>query len=161
MIRFLHGDCRDVLRSLPAASVQCCVTSPPYFGLRDYSVPPSTWDDGWRGCLGLEPEPALFIEHLVEVFREVRRVLRPDGIAWVNMGDSFASRSYPGGIKPKDLIGIPWLMTFALRADGWFLRRDQIWHKVSFIPESVTDRPSTAHEYVFLLTKSPNYFFDA
>lgn len=230
-------------RHLPFASgtVQTCVTSPPYFGLRDYKVKPLVWDGdpacqhdwqtervdteigrgnwaqgvngrgeeqpggvgakrepiravaecgtcsrcgAWLGSLGLEPTPELFVSHLVQVFREVRRVLRDDGTLWCNLGDSYANDGKWGGhtggkhvkalhcspigrnkrytgLKPKDLIGIPWMAAFALRADGWYLRSDVIWSKPSPMPESVTDRPTKSHEYVFLLTKSQRYFYDA
>ncbi len=165
------GDCREVLSKLPAESVHCCVTSPPYFGLRDYGV---------AGQIGLEATPALYIERMVEIMRGVHRVLRSDGSLWLNIGDSYASGGNgwrPGnpaknggnsnrdgvkapGFKPKDLIGIPWMLAFALRDDGWYLRRDIIWHKPNPMPESVTDRPTSAHEYLFLLTKSgsPTYW---
>ena len=160
--------------SIPLAdnSVHCVVTSPPYWGLRDYGI-----DDQ----LGLEPTPELYVSHMVEVFREVKRVLRDDGTCWLNIGDSYnantgsgfngqkryddANRNtkmpIPPGLKHKDLVGIPWLVAFALRADGWWLRSDIIWHKPNPMPESVTDRPTKAHEYMFLLTKSANYFYDA
>lgn len=174
-VRILQGDCRAVLRSLPPGSVQCVVTSPPYFGLRDYGV---------AGQIGLESSPAAFIAELVAVFREVNRVLRDDGTLWLNLGDSYANDGKWGGhtggkhvkalhctpigrnkkytgLKPKDLIGIPWAVAFALRDDGWYLRRDIIWHKLNPMPESVRDRPSTAHEYLFLLTKSERYAYDA
>lgn len=190
-IEILQGDCRDVLGSLPDGSINCCVTSPPYFGLRDYGV---------EGQLGLEPTPDEFVAAMVEVFREVRRVLRDDGTLWLNLGDSYSS-SPPGnktkgvsaksglngvngesgryreslasghatkrdtsripGIKPKDLIGIPWRVAFALQADGWYLRQDIIWHKPNPMPESVTDRCTKAHEYIFLFAKSERYYFDA
>ena len=157
--------------------VQTCVTSPPYFGLRDY---------GHEGQIGLEETPGEYVRKLVEVFREVKRVLKDDGTLWLNIGDSYASnpasggaqsskmtggehkrtpseRKYqrPDGLKPKDLIGIPWMLAFALRADGWYLRQDIIWHKPNPMPESVRDRCTKAHEYVFLLSKSERYFFDA
>lgn len=176
-VRILTGDCRDMLKTLPEQSVHCCVTSPPYFGLRDYGV---------DGQIGLEQTPAEFVAELVAVFREVRRVLRDDGTLWLNLGDSYASspasggaqssamtggehkrtpvaRAYrrPEGLKPKDLIGIPWRVAFALQADGWWLRQDIIWHKPNPMPESVTDRCTKAHEYVFLLSKSERYHFDA
>jgi DNA modification methylase len=234
-----HGDALSVLREMPEASVHCCVTSPPYYGLRDYGT--AEWDGGDPGCdhqrvgnwpdpkhpcaqsanghggkgqrlgsdcircgavrvdrqIGLEPTPELFIANLVEVFREVRRVLRMDGTCWVNIGDSYAgswgsqggqghgaiagrsavaarqiaaaakkstrSGSIPDGsdLKPKDLIGIPWMLAFALRADGWYLRQDIIWHKPNPMPESVKDRCTKAHEYLFLLTKSARYWWDA
>ena len=169
------GDCRELLAGMDEGSVQTCVTSPPYFGLRDYGV---------DGQLGLEATPDEFVEAMVEVFREVRRVLRDDGTLWLNLGDSYSGGANSGGansgttngppvriqnlpikrgegIKPKDLIGIPWMVAFALRADGWFLRSDIIWHKPNPMPESVTDRPTKAHEYLFLLSKSPRYFYDA
>jgi len=217
-----NGDCRDVLPTLPAESVQCVVTSPPYWGLRDYGT--ATWDGGDEGCdhepakraigntpsaksgyamecpcgarridrqLGLEPTPEEYVANLVAVFREVRRVLRSDGTVWLNLGDSYAAggsgptgeastlrgnghvgggpkvksrasvtRSPGPGLKPKDLVGIPWRVAFALQADGWYLRSDIIWSKPNPMPESVTDRPTKAHEYVFLLSKEPRYYFD-
>jgi len=170
------GDCLASLRQMPAESVNTCVTSPPYFGLRDY---------GHEGQIGLEDTPEAYVARLVEVFREVRRVLRDDGTLWLNLGDSYAAnRAYqvpstkggpkhgpgqsaggagsvvPDGLKPKDLIGIPWRVAFALQADGWYLRQDIIWHKPNPMPESVTDRCTKAHEYIFLLSKSPRYYFD-
>jgi DNA modification methylase len=240
--RILVGDVLARLRSLAGGSVHCVVTSPPYWGLRDYDLPPSVWGGdltcehewlltamatevgrgnwaqgvngrgevqpggvaakrepirseaqtgfcqkcgAWLGCLGLEPTPQLFTEHVVEVFREVRRVLRKDGTCWVNMGDSYSSQ--PGqrkttdkigpkqesnagantapsrcveGLKPKDLCGMPWRVAFALQADGWWLRQDIIWAKPNPMPESVTDRCTKAHEYLFLLTKSARYAGD-
>ena len=248
-VRLLQGDVREVLATLEAESVQTCVTSPPYWSLRDYKVPPTIWggdelhihdwesagsregftgskrwqhptDDGegrtrensgedwgkvqqgescacgaWRGCLGLEPTPEMFIEHTVMVFREVRRVLRNDGTLWLNIGDSYAgswgsqghfresttnnkqiSRHQilnhpklarktgaipPGsGLKEKDLVGIPWMLAFALRADGWYLRQEIIWHKPNPMPESTKDRCTKAHESIFLLTKRPRYYYD-
>jgi DNA modification methylase len=177
-IEFRSGDCRDVLATLPADSVQCCVTSPPYYGLRDY---------GCAGQIGLEATPDKYLATMVAVFREVRRVLRPDGTCWVNMGDSYnsyrgnagpgaslsssnqhARQTVPGGAglwvpnaKPKDLLMMPARLALALQADGWWLRSDIIWHKPNPMPESVTDRPTSAHEHVFLLTKSARYFYDA
>lgn len=175
-IEILQGDCRDVLGSLPDGSINCCVTSPPYFGLRDYGV---------EGQLGLEPTPDEFVSAMVEVFREVRRVLRDDGTLWLNLGDSYANdgkwggstggkhasalhgnsgigrRLLTTGLKPKYLIGIPWRVAFALQADGWYLRQDIIWHKPNPMPESVTDRCTKAHEYIFLFAKSERYYFDA
>lgn len=175
----LVGDAREKLQALPDESVQTVVTSPPYYGLRDY---------GHDGQIGLEETPEDYVQALVEVFREVRRVLRDDGTVWVNLGDSYASggkggggsymaeradkswqhrskvngwRPPPDGLKHKDLIGIPWRVAFALQADGWYLRQDIIWAKPNPIPESVTDRCTKAHEYIFLLTKSPRYFYDA
>jgi len=172
----LNGDVIACLRSLPDACVQCVVTSPPYWGLRDYGV---------EGQIGLEPTPEEYVEKMVEVFREVRRVLRDDGTLWLNLGDSYASAwacgrrnvvgngsmengkrdSRPnrvsGDIKEKDMVGIPWRVAFALQADGWYLRSDIIWSKPNPMPESVTDRPTKSHEYVFLLTKRARYFYDA
>jgi DNA modification methylase len=234
----LQGHVLDVIRQIPDESVHCVVTSPPYWGLRNYGTEPQVWPgeqppcevhdwgaalprrsrkstdvvDGeskqatnvgaihdlptsefcrrcnaWRGELGLEPTPELYVKHIVEIFREVRRVLRKDGTLWLNLGDSYAgsncgSNDYrpegaslsksgskyrgqkpglPTGLKPKDLVGIPWMVAFALRADGWWLRCDIIWHKPNPMPESVTDRPTKSHEYIFLLTKSDKYFYDA
>ena len=174
MIDLRLGDCVSVLRTLGTASVQTCVTSPPYFGLRDYGV---------DGQIGLEETPSAYVDKLVQVFREVRRVLADDGTLWLNLGDSYASntkgtggptpkqksnagsfyetRKFNHGVKEKDLMGIPWQVAFALRADGWYLRSDIIWHKPNPMPESVRDRPTKAHEYIFLLSKSPQYFYDA
>jgi DNA modification methylase len=178
-VRILIGDARARLSELPDQSVNCVVTSPPYFGLRDYGV---------DGQIGLEATPDAYVGELVSVFREVRRVLRDDGTVWLNLGDSYAgggghspnapSSAYSksglygealksGGIKPqgiikaKDLIGIPWRVAFALQADGWFLRQDIIWAKPNPMPESVRDRCTKAHEYVFLLSKRERYFYDA
>jgi DNA modification methylase len=176
--RIIQGDCIEGLRTLPDASVHCCVTSPPYWGLRDY---------GHDGQIGLESTPEAYVARMVEVFREVRRVLRDDGTCWVNLGDSYAAggmsnpsvkstlgggkdrgakayciaRKKPDELKPKDLVGIPWRVAFALQADGWWLRQDIIWAKPNPMPESVRDRCTKAHEYVFLLTKSERYFYDA
>jgi DNA modification methylase len=175
-VRLLHGDCREVLKTLPSESVHCVVCSPPYFGLRDYGI---------AGQIGLEATPDAYVAEIVAVFREVRRVLRNDGTLWLNLGDSYngymanqrgtgletnrqQSRKYiePGAglrtslLKNKDLIGIPWAVAFALRADGWYLRQDIIWSKPNPMPESVRDRCTKAHEYLFLLSKSPRYFFD-
>jgi len=175
------GDCRDIMRQWAAegVKVQTCVTSPPYFGLRDY---------GHERQIGLEQTPETYIAAMVEVFRCVRDVLADDGTLWVNIGDSYArqggkvseqSRHWDGrehdpgamhatrhvdnmpGYKPKDLIGIPWMLAFALRADGWYLRQDIIWHKPNPMPESVRDRCTKAHEYIFLLSKSERYYFDS
>ena len=182
-VTVLEGDSRTVLATLPEASVQCCVTSPPYFGLRDY---------GHEGQIGLEPTPEAYVAEMVALFREVRRVLKDDGTLWLNLGDSYASfrdgkatpdttrgddvgtlvpkgsamnrmaSTFKGtSVKHKDLIGIPWRVAFALQADGWYLRSDIIWHKPNPMPESVTDRPTKAHEYVFLLTKSARYYYDS
>lgn len=175
-------ECLEGLKKLPDNSVHCCVTSPPYYALRDY---------GTDGQIGLEATPEEYIASLVSVFSEVRRVLRPDGTLWVNIGDSYAgsgkgrmgngthhkgrskSGDYEGttcgrlsktsawGCKAKDLIGIPWMLAFALRADGWYLRQDIIWQKPNCMPESVKDRCTKSHEYIFLLSKSPKYYFDA
>ncbi len=229
----------DALQAMDAESVQCVVTSPPYWGLRDYGIEGQVWGDSgdcghewdeqilkgearlneaisnmensasprktnpeafqkvehkhafclhcsaWKGSLGLEPTPELFIQHIVQVFREVKRVLRKDGTVWLNLGDSYTSgnrpdrdpatisgsglknRSYgmdrpktPLGLKPKDLCGIPWRVALALQADGWWLRSDIIWHKPNPMPESVMDRPTRSHEYIFLLTKASKYYYD-
>ena len=226
------GDVLDVLRELPSASIDCCVTSPPYWGLRDYGT--GSWEggdpecdhaqtvarheggragvDGFNGSraadsdkgaiqyrdvcgkccatrvdqqLGLEATPQEYVARMVDVFREVRRVLANHGTLWLNLGDSYAHslrqsgaahagkmtqgskgvitsgfKPLPAGMKEKDLVGIPWRVAFALQADGWYLRSDIIWSKSNPMPESVTDRPTKSHEYVFLLTKSPRYFFD-
>jgi DNA modification methylase len=181
----LVGDVRDKLREMPAQSVHSCVTSPPYYGLRDYKIPPSTWGDGWVGCLGNEPTVEMYLTHLVEVFFEVRRVLRDDGTLWLNLGDSYASGStsgpqgkngqradraftargaggvVPEGMKPKDLMMVPAMAAIALRSAGWYLRSDIIWHKPNPMPESIRDRPTSAHEHVFLLTKKSRYYYDA
>ncbi|KKL69769.1 hypothetical protein LCGC14_2111590 [marine sediment metagenome] len=160
---------------LPDKHFHTCVTSPPYWGLRDYGL--------GSDSLGLEPTPELYVQHLVDIFREVRRTLRDDGTLWLNLGDSYASqggsrdygssdngtgrgpavggnRAPSPGLKPKDLVGIPWMVAFALRADGWYLRSDIIWHKPNVMPESVRDRPTKAHEYLFLLSKSKRYYYD-
>lgn len=186
-----NGDALTVLQTMAAESVQCCVTSPPYYGLRDYGV---------DGQIGMEETPEAFIANLVDVFREVRRVLKDDGVCWINIGDSYwggkgqsgssgmefqqmrveagvsfsSPAAHVGGkgktlptdkkhesIKPKDLIGIPWMLAFALRADGWYLRQDIIWAKPNPMPESVTDRCTKSHEYIFMLSKSARYFYDA
>lgn len=256
-VRILTGNALDVLRTLPEASVHCGVTSPPYWGLRDYGCPPVVWGgnpacahewgdeitrhrggphgngvmleggrsvidaqaatkevrsgafcqrcDAWRGQLGLEPTPALFVKHLMSIFRELRRVLRDDGTLWLNLGDCYATGAYavgssPGGgeqgerwtrrvlrtkdhagkhtgivamgpmtqpnrlplpgLKPKDLVGIPWRVAFALQEDGWWLRSAITWCKTAPMPESVRDRPTSATEMIFLLTKSDRYFYD-
>lgn len=153
MITHLLGDCSQVLKALPAASIHCCVTSPPYWGLRDYGV---------ENQMGLELSIEEFIANMVGVFQEVRRVLRDDGTLWLNMGDNYASQAHiSAGIKRKDLVGQPWLLAFALRQDGWYLRSDIIWHKPNPMPETVYDRPTKAHEYIFLLSKNERYFYDA
>ena len=179
-LKILVGDCRETLKQLPDECVQTCITSPPYFGLRNY---------GHDGQIGLEDNPQEFVDQLVSVFREVKRVLRDDGTLWLNLGDSYngsgkgamADGSAVGGskqstnkgtqigkfnktdvddLKSKDLIGIPWMVAFALRADGWYLRQDIIWHKPNPMPESVTDRCTKSHEYIFLMSKSPKYYYD-
>lgn len=181
-VTIYHGDCIEQMRLMESQSVNCCVTSPPYFGLRDY---------GCEGQIGLEETPEAYVSKLVEVFSEVKRVLRDDGTLWLNLGDSYAGsgkgrngdgssnvspdskqatslgttigtlvKSITPYCKPKDLIGIPWRVAFALQADGWYLRQDIIWHKTNPMPESVTDRCTKAHEYIFLLSKSPKYYFD-
>lgn len=201
----LIGDVRAKLRELKArgTKVQCVVTSPPYWALRDYGTEPVTWAAGeylpmlgvpavhypaWSGELGLEPDPVMFVGHIVEVFAALWDVLADDGVCWMNFGDCYAgarggaqgesgqcaSRAAAGegvrersadrvgaGLKPKDMAGIPWRVALALQAAGWWLRRDVIWHKPSPMPETVSDRPSTAHEYVFLLTKAARYVYDA
>ena len=173
-VRIICGDAIEKLRELPDESVQCCVTSPPYWGLRDYGV---------DGQLGLEDTPEEFVDVLVGVLMEVRRVLRSDGTLWLNLGDSYcgapggyqgksgdrASRTFTAktdkqkrgeGLKPKDLVGIPWRVALALQGAGWWLRSDIIWHKTNPMPESVRDRPTKSHEYLFLLAKSSRYYFD-
>ena len=181
----INGDSLEVIKTLPDGSVNCCITSPPYWGLRDYGV---------EGQLGLEKTPEEYVTKMNAVFREVRRVLKDDGTLWLNLGDSYANQksgdTYSGfndryfgretdggkqaqtvsganvgklnfnGLKPKDLIGIPWRVAFALQADGWYLRQDIIWHKPNPMPESVTDRCTKAHEYVFLMSKSQQYYYD-
>jgi len=149
MIKIIQGNCLNVLSTLDSQSIQCCITSPPFYGLRDYQM-----DDQ----LGLEETPEEFVTNLVDVFREVRRVLRDDGTLWLNLGDSYARSN--SKLKPKDLVGIPWRVAFALQADGWYLRQDIIWHKPNPMPESVTDRCTKSHEYIFLLTKSKRYYYD-
>ena len=180
----IQGDALTRLRELPSESVDCCITSPPYYGLRDYGV---------EGQIGLEESPEAYVSKLVEVFREVRRVLKKEGTLWLNLGDSYAGSSgcHKGGSekansnagatnsyimpkpgKPKDLIGIPWMVAFALRADGWWLRSDIIWANLSMVrpfqspkpncmPESCKDRPTKSHEYIFLLSKSQKYYYDS
>lgn len=167
----LEGDSLRILRLLPAGSVQCVVTSPPYWGLRDYGI---------EGQIGLEESLHQFINRLVAIFAEVRRVLRDDGVLWLNIGDGYTSgnRGYrapdkknparamsvrpdtPEGLKPKDLMGIPWRLAFALQDDGWYLRTDIVWDKPNAMPESVKDRPSRSHEFLFMMTKSERYFYD-
>jgi DNA modification methylase len=172
--RIYEGDCLEVLKTFPDGCVNCCITSPPYYGLRDYGNPDQ---------IGLEETPELYVNKLVQVFEQVKRVLKADGTLWLNIGDSYASntkgtggatkkqltnsgsRFIPikinHGVKEKDLIGIPWLVAFALRSNGWYLRQDIIWHKPNPMPESVTDRCTKSHEYIFLLSKSSKYYYDA
>lgn len=153
--QLIQSDCLTALREMSISSINCCVTSPPYWGLRDYGV---------SGQIGAEETPQQYVENLVGIFREVRRVLTEDGTLWLNLGDSYAAnRSYkvPAGLKPKDLIGIPWRTAFALQEDGWYLRSEIIWNKPNAMPESVRDRPTKAHEQIFLLTKSEKYYYDA
>lgn len=169
------GDCLEVLKTLPDESVHCCITSPPYYALRDYGV---------DGQIGREATPKEYISRLTEVFTEVRRVLRSDGTLWLNISDTYAGKGNQGsyvdaknpkgrngqavalnykveGCKPKDMIGIPWMLAFALRADGWYLRSDIIWQKANPMPESAKDRPSRCYEHIFLLSKSRRYYYDA
>ena len=230
-VDIVAGDARTVLQGIPDGHFHCAITSPPYWGLRDYGLEPTVWGkpaepcehewgkpiagrsqsgslngstlDGtppgqerrpqwssafcrrcnaWRGALGLEPTPELYVEHLVSVLREVRRTLRDDGTLWLNLGDSYNSQgghtqvendgranrqarsdmkgAHAPGLKPKDLVGIPWRVAFALQADGWWLRSDIVWSKPNPMPESVRDRPTRSHEYLFLLTKSQRYYYD-
>lgn len=160
LVDIRQGHCLDLLRAMPSESVQCCVTSPPYYGLRDYGIPATKWGD-WVGCHGLEPTPELYIENEVMLFEEVRRVLKKDGTCWINLGDSYASKDYRSmGLKPKDLMGMPWRVALALQRAGWYLRQDIIWNKPNPMPESVTDRCTKAHEYIFLLTKNAHYYYD-
>ena len=179
--RIICGDNCEVMRTMPSESIDCCVTSPPYWGLRDY---------GHDGQIGLESTPEAYVARMVEVFREVKRLLKDDGTLWLNLGDSYARQAGsdktkeadsgiktgrtgrakmlfkdgvnkpPDGLKAKDLVGIPWRVAFALQSDGWYLRQDIIWHKPNPMPESVTDRCTKAHEYVFLLSKSERYYYD-
>ena len=177
MIKIIQGNCLDKLKELPDQSINTCITSPPYWGLRDY---------GEDKQLGMEDTPEEFVNNLVEVFREVKRVLRDDGTVWLNLGDSYAGpkgnnrgegagggqkrgelmgfnnikTKVPKGLKRKDLVGIPFRVAFALQQDGWYLRQDIIWHKPGPMPESVKDRCTKAHEYIFLLSKNPKYYFD-
>lgn len=148
-MQIITADALEALRKLPDGCCSTCVTSPPYYAARDY---------GSRNQIGLEKTPEEYTQRLVEVFREVRRVLSNDGTLWLNIGDSYATKTIAKEIKRKDLTGIPWLLALTLRADGWYLRADIIWHKPNTMPESAKDRPTRAHEYVFLLSKSPNYY---
>lgn len=174
--QIICGDCLEVMKGWPDESIDCCVTSPPYWGLRDYGV---------EEQLGLEKTPEEYVEKMVWVFREVKRLLKPQGTLWLNLGDSYCGggrgwkycnpegkqltnkgtigvykSDIPKGLKPKDLVGIPWRVAFALQADGWYLRQDIIWHKPNPMPESVTDRCTKSHEYIFLLAKNKKYYYD-
>lgn len=174
-VNIIHlGNCLTILKTLPNDSIDCCITSPPYFALRDYGTPDQ---------IGQEDSPEDFVDALIQVFSEVRRVLKNQGTCWINLGDSYAGTSKPGGgdptigkrnlggsdykkkkltgdLKVKDLIGIPWMVAFALRSTGWYLRQDIIWSKPNPMPESVTDRCTKSHEYIFLLSKSQTYYYD-
>ena len=179
MLSILQGDVFERLKDLPNDCVQCVVTSPPYFGLRDYKIPPTIWSDRWTGCLGNEPTPQLFVQHIVDVFREARRVLRPDGVMFLNIGDSYAAnRTYqvsdskwkgaisnqapkiPPGLKPKDLMLIPERLAIGLQDDGWYIRSRIAWTKSNCMPESTKDRPTSCWEHIWMITKSPTYFWD-
>ena len=149
--KIILGDCIAGMKTMPDGCVQTCITSPPYFGLRDYQ--------GGTEEIGQEQTPESYVQKMVEVFREVRRILRDDGTVWLNLGDSYAN-SGEFNIKTKDLMGIPWRVAFALQADGWYLRQDIIWNKPNPMPESVTDRCTKSHEYIFLLSKKSHYYFD-
>lgn len=178
-VEILNGDCLEKLKTIPDRFVHCCVTSPPYWGLRDY---------GHAGQIGLEETPEAYVARMVEVFREVRRVLREDGTLWLNLGDTYSAQRWTkkgektnpaqpmngmndtwlaiaptkeSGLPDKNLVGIPWRVAFALQSDGWYLRQDIIWHKPNPMPESVRDRCTKAHEYIFLLSKNSNYYFDS
>ena len=176
MNKIYGGDCLETMRTWPDGFIDCCVTSPPYWGLRDY---------GCDGQLGLECTPEEYVSNMVKVFAEVKRVLKPEGTLWLNLGDSYAGSgkgqtpdgacdpkvnktkgmkidvsSFKSGLKSKDLCGIPWMVAFALRQDGWYLRQDIIWHKPNPMPESVKDRCTKAHEYIFLMSKKAKYYCD-
>ena len=200
-------NCLDGLKLIEDKSINCCVTSPPYYGLRDYGIDKTLWPavkyypmagipyeielSEWNGCLGLEPTIETFIGHIVLIFREVKRVLRDDGTLWLNFGDSFVGTggnrkkavknklfqeqqlhnpndsryernvfAKKSGLKVKDMMGIPWRVAFTLQADGWYLRMDNIWSKTNCMPEAVKDRPTKAHEYIFLLSKNKKYYYD-
>lgn len=159
----LVGDAREVLRTLPARSVHMVFTSPPYYLMRDYGIPESEWADGWVGCLGWEPSPKMFVDHLREVLREVWRVLRDDGTCWINIGDKYAEKAYkPWGVKPGDEYGVPDEMVRGLMRDGWYRRATVVWNKQSFRPEGATCRPHKSHEFVYMLTKvQSGYYYDA
>lgn len=198
LLTVYHADVLAGLREIPDASIHCVVTSPPYWGLRDYHIHPSQWDavtfapmaglpektvPAMECCHGLEPDPWTWVAHEVAVWREIKRVLRKDGTAWVNVGDTSSTdtkwggsssnknekdigdskrgHKWSSGLKPKDICGLPWRLAFALQAQGWYLRSDIIWAKPAPMPESVHDRPTRSHEYLFLLTQSARYFYDA
>ncbi len=168
----LEGDVSEIILRLPDCSVQCIVTSPPYWGLRDYGI---------SGQIGLEPTLATYLHRLTSIFAELRRILKPDGTLWLNIGDGYTSGNRgwrapdkknpnramstrpdnPPGLKDKELLGVPWRLALALQADGWFLRSDIIWNKPNAMPESVKDRPTRAHEYLFMFAKEENYYYDA
>jgi DNA modification methylase len=165
--KIILGDCIAGMGTLPAECVQTCITSPPYWGLRNYQ--------GGTEEIGAEKTPEAYVENMVKVFREVRRILRDDGTVWLNLGDSYWSNTFSRkdpankraglssntmGLKPKDLVGIPWCVAFALRADGWYLRQDIIWHKPNPMPEAAKDRCTRAHEYIFMFSKKPKYYHD-
>lgn len=175
------GDARVILQRLPTGSIDCCITSPPYYNLRDYGVAPLIWKDGWVGALGLEPHVDLYILHLIEVCMQIYRVLKPRGVFWLNIGDTYCSErsgsrdpqrwpkqsrnnhrpgisTYNRGVKRKELFLVPARLSLALQAAGWYVRQDIIWNKRNPMPESVTDRCTKSHEYIFLLTKSPQYY---
>lgn len=204
--KIYNMDCSEGLKLIDNNTVDCCVTSPPYYGLRDYGLPKTRWSEveysplpgmnliqipEWEGCLGLEPTIEMFVGHIVLIFREIYRTLKKAGTCWVNFGDSYVGtsgdRKNPvqnelfnlqqshnpdddrhnrnkslknSGLKEKDLMGIPWRVAFALQSDGWYLRMDNIWDKLNCMPESAKDRPTKSHEYIFLLSKSKNYYYD-
>jgi DNA modification methylase len=185
-LQLIVGDALEELRKLPDHSVDCCVTSPPYWGLRQYDIRPSVWNEdpyckhewedawgaggkrghlcrfceAWLGALGMEPWPQMFVHNLCEVCDEIARVLKPRGTFWLNIGDSYYDGPAQNGFKPKDLCGIPWETALSLRSRGWWLRQDIIWAKANPLPEPVLDRCVRSHEYLFLLTRSRKYYFD-
>lgn len=185
----IQGDAYTVLKRMDDECIHMAVTSSPYYGLRSYGTEPIVWDDGWKGELGQEPSPEMFVRHLTTIFHELKRVLRKDGVFWMNIGDSYSgsrgngykqslqttngayssdenydmakrNNRNDGDCKPKDLIGIPWMLAFSMRADGWYLRSDIPWVKRNSLPSSVTDRPGSSIEHVFLFSKSPKYYYD-
>jgi len=186
---YLIGNCLEVLQELPDASVHCCVTSPPYYSHREYDGGVFKWPDGWVGQIGREPSPEMYRDHLLMIFKEVHRVLRSDGTLWLNLGDGYTNArgrrsqvaqtinhgknrgdvfhgnridltGHPS-LKNKDLIGTPWRMAFMLQENGWWLRHGVVWHKPNCMPESITDRPTSNHEFVFMLTKAERYYYDS